>query len=525
MGRKADVERHVVLTVNGVGGVCAAAMVLAAHPNARVQWTSPRHLPRALEALSLESFSGVVHVCGVGVSPPVDELLGCMTELARRARIVWYAGAGAGELRDHAGALSGHAVLCLSGEATDTAAVARQLRLKDSAQVLLLREVAEEAARDRAPRSERHRFCHDLALAANRRFFFFGDDGMNERAVRHLAGLEDRTDDLDGLVEQYRRSPDALYPLGSSRAMKELRKQLGRLGPVPEPVLVTGPTGSGKELMARALHVTSGRTGAFVAVNCAVLGGSPALVEDRLFGHVKGAFTGAVAAAKGAFEEAHGGTLFLDEIGELPPEVQPQLLRVLEERVVRPVGTMKTTPVDARIVAATHRDLSRMVARGVFREDLYYRLNVLTVRVPPLRERPEDMRSIADRALRELDRGGHPLRLGREDWEALRAYDWPGNARQFLNLLKRAAYLGQSLAAVIAVERAEQETELTDGFTGMLSLYCPNSPEEVSPAQEVYQAYLRHVLDLFGGNITRTAGALRIAPNTLRKHTEEMSGK
>ncbi len=518
MAKRIVPERHVILTVNGVEGACAAAAVLMAHPDARVKITSPRHLPRALELLGSQSFTGVVHLCGVGIGTPADDLFAQMAALADRAKIVWHAGAGHREVHRQIKALSRHAAVHLSEEATDTAAIVRQLRLKDSARVLLLTGVAEEAARERTPQSELHRFCHDLVRAANRRFFFFGDDSMNERAVRYLAGLESKTGELDEMVEQYRRSPDALYPLGSSRAMKELRRQIGRLGLVPEPVLVFGPTGSGKELMAKALHVTSGRRGGFVAVNCAVLGGNPALVEDRLFGHVKGGYTGAASDAKGAFEEAHEGTLFLDEIGELPPEVQSQLLRVLEEKVVRPVGTMKTVAVDVRIVAATHRDLSRMVGQGAVREDLYYRLNVLAIRVPPLRERPEDMKSIAAHVGQELESRGYALKLSQADWDALRGYEWPGNVRQFFNILKRAVYLQVPVREIIEEEQASRQDGDKSGIAELLPLYCPSSLDEVSPAQDVYRSYLRHVLGLFGGNITRTAEALRIAPNTLRKH-------
>ncbi len=520
MAKSVAPERHAALTVNGVEGACAAAAVLVKHPQARIQITSPRHLPRAMEQLAAQSFNGTVHVCGVGVNPPLDDLFSALAVLSSRAEVFWHAGRGHRELAAHAKALSTWATIPPCDAPTDASAVAGNLRLKDSARVLLLTELAEEAARDRAPRSELHRFCHDLVHAANRRFFFFGDDSMNERAVRFLAGLENRTNELDELVEQYRRSPDALYPLGSSRAMKELRRQIGRLGPVPEPVLVCGPTGSGKELMAKALHVTSGRTGNFVAVNCAVLGGNPALVEDRLFGHAKGGYTGATSDTKGAFEEAHGGTLFLDEIGELPPEVQSQLLRVLEEKAVRPVGTMKTVVVDVRIVAATHRDLSRMVTQGTFREDLYYRLNVLSIRVPPLQERPEDMKSIAAYIEQELEAKGYQLKLDKEDWDALRNYEWPGNVRQFLNILKRAAYLGLPVREIIKEESALRQDAEKVGLSDLLSLYCPSSLDEVSPAQDIYRSYLRHVLGLFGGNITRTAEALQIAPNTLRKNVE-----
>lgn len=515
------VPRHnqpVVLTVNGLAGACAAAAVLLRFPEAHLQFTSPRHLPKALELLHREPYAGMVHLCGIGLSPPNEDLDDVLRSLPSALALTWYGGADHPDVRAHAKRLSKCVKFRLSEAATTTAAVLEALGVKPSAQTLLLTELAEEAMRNKSPKSERHRFCHDLVSAANRRFFFFGDDTLNEQAIRYLAGQQEKTHALEEAVTTYRNTPDALYPLGSSRAMKTLRQHIGRLGPVPEPVLITGPTGSGKELMAKGLHITSGRMGAFVAVNCAVLGGNATLLEDRLFGHVKGAFTGAGADAKGAFEEAHGGTLFLDEIGELPAEAQAQLLRVLEDREVRPVGTMKTRPVDVRVIAATHRNLSRMVDEGTFRQDLFYRINVLRMRVPPLCERPEDMKSIAAHIAAELKAQDYDLKLTRADWDAIRAFDWPGNVRQFLNVLKRTAYLGRPLTELLEEEQVPEDNSTIVSRDGLMRLFCPDTPEEVLPAQEVYRAYLKQVLELFDGNIMRTARALEIAPNTLRKH-------
>ncbi len=511
-------RRHIVLTVNGLAGACAAAAVLLRHPDARIQFTSPRHLPKAFEALFGEKFARTVHVCGVGISLPLDdlnEILRCLTDTVS---IVWYGASDRSDIRQHAKHFSEQVEFQLSTAPTTTKAIIDSLRVQESARALLITELAEEALRNKAPRSELHRFCHDAVRAANRRFFFFGDDTLNERVIQYLAGVKEKTRELDEAVEEYRRSPDALHPLGSSRAMKGLREQIGRLGPVPEPVLITGPTGSGKELMAKALHITSGRTGAFVAVNCAVLGGNPALVEDRLFGHVKGAYTSADTETKGAFEEAHGGTLFLDEIGELPAGVQAQLLRVLEDKEVRPVGTIKTRAVDVRIVAATHRNLARMVTDKAFRQDLFYRLNVLMIRVPPLSERPDDMKSIAAHVAGELEKSGYKLKLNKQDWDAIQTFDWPGNVRQFLNVLKRAAYLMRPVSELLEEERQTEDQGTATDQTSMLHLFCPERPDDVAPAQAVYRAYLQHVLNLFEGNVMRTAKVLGIAPNTLRKH-------
>lgn len=509
--------RHAVLTTNGIAGACAAAAVLLKHPHARIRFTSPRHLPTGLENLRSEGFTGTIHLAGVGVSPPLEDLVESLRALPETAPVVWYAAADCPEVK-HAKSITKYVKLHAGSAPTAAVLILETLRMQKLARALLICELAEEAAKNKAPRSEHHRFCHDLVLAANRRFYFFGDDTINEKAILYLAGHLEKTHELETAVEEYRRSPDALYPLGSSRAMKALRRQIGRMGPVPEPVLITGPTGSGKEVMAKALHVTSGRAGAFAAVNCAVIGGNPQMVEDRLFGHVKGAFTGADREARGAFEEAHGGTLFLDEVGELPAEAQAQLLRVLEDKQVRPVGTMKTRAVDVRIVAATHRDLARMAAEGTFREDLLYRMNVLALRVPPLRERPEDMKSIAAHAAAELEKSGYTLSLSKKDWDVIRAFDWPGNVRQFLNMLKRAAYLDRSVLELLSEERETGSISTAARHEELLALYCPERREDVAPAEEVYRGYVRHVLELFERNITQTAKALGVAPNTVRKH-------
>jgi DNA-binding NtrC family response regulator len=198
-----------------------------------------------------------------------------------------------------------------------------------------------------------------------------------------------------------------------------------------------GETGTGKELVARLLHDSSSRAAkAFVAVNCAAI--PRELLESELFGHVKGAFTGAIADRKGSFRQADGGTLLLDEIGDMSLEMQAKLLRVLEERVVTPVGATRSERVDLRIVAATHRDLAKLVEEQKFRQDLYFRLNVLPIRIPPLRERPAD---IADLAAHFLVRAAEPESMGLSEpaIRVLQAHTWPGNVRELRNVMERAA--------------------------------------------------------------------------------------
>ncbi len=236
----------------------------------------------------------------------------------------------------------------------------------------------------------------------------------------------------------------AELPVAESASMREAMRLAAAASTVPSTVLVRGETGTGKEEIARAIHVLGNRArGPFVAVNC---GAIPAeLAEAELFGHEKGAFTGAAAQREGVFERADGGTLFLDEIAELPPALQVKLLRVLQERVVQRVGGRAPIPVDVRVVAATHRDLAAMVKSGGFREDLYWRLNVLQIELPPLRERREDILPLAERFLGKLgpQMGRRVEGFTAEAREALRACPWPGNVRQLANAIERALVLKQ----------------------------------------------------------------------------------
>ena len=233
--------------------------------------------------------------------------------------------------------------------------------------------------------------------------------------------------------------------VGRSDALMQVRANLGKFAPVELPVLVTGETGTGKELAARALHEMSPRSGGpFVAVNCGAL--PPNLVQAELFGHERGAFTGASARRIGLFEAAHGGTIFLDEIGDLPLDAQTNLLRVLQEGTLERVGSHQSVRVDVRVVAATHVDLEQAVAQGRFRQDLYYRLDVLRLHMPPLRERGEDIELLARHFLDGFRRQ-HPVRARGFDAgarRALRLHGWPGNVRELLNRVRRAAVVSES---------------------------------------------------------------------------------
>ena len=229
--------------------------------------------------------------------------------------------------------------------------------------------------------------------------------------------------------------------IGVSAWARHIRSQIPSIAACPSNVLITGPTGTGKDVIARAIHACSARNSkAFIPVDCA--GAAGPLFASHLFGHLKGAFTGASYASLGCFRAADGGTIFLDEIGELPTDMQTKLLRVLQQRTVTPAGSHEELPVNARVIAATNRDLGREVGEGRFREDLYYRLNVVSVKTLSLRDRPDDIEAIAEHFLNKLaiTHGLPAKRLSAAALARLRADDWPGNVRQLENALERAAF-------------------------------------------------------------------------------------
>jgi two-component system response regulator AtoC len=304
--------------------------------------------------------------------------------------------------------------------------------------------------------------------------------------------------------------------LGESDAMKQLRRQIQKLAPVSTTVLVTGESGTGKELVARALHELSPRAALpFVPINC---GAVPAgLIESELFGHARGAFTDARVAKRGLFREADGGTLFLDEVGELPAAAQIKLLRVLQEGEVRPVGENRAEKVDVRVVAATLRDLAKLVERGEFREDLYYRLNVVNVRVPPLRDRPTDIALLGEAFLarfnRELNRERPLTGFSTDALALMSTYAWPGNVRELENAMERAVLLAEGDA--IAVEN------LPEKLWAPASGSPPPAPQDSQDLslkramRQLEESYIRAALRRTKGNRTRAAEVLEISHRAL----------
>ena len=305
--------------------------------------------------------------------------------------------------------------------------------------------------------------------------------------------------------------------LGSSPQMQRLFDVLGQVSSTSATVLITGESGTGKELVARAIHQNSPRsTEHFVAVNCAAL--SEGLIESELFGHVRGAFTGAFAAKEGRILYANGGTLFLDEVGDMPLATQAKLLRVLETREVQPVGGNQLHKVDIRLIAATNRDLSPMVQSGTFREDLLYRLRVVTVHLPPLRERKGDIPLLVDHFLSEFAaQHGRTVRsLAPEARTALLRYDWPGNVRELRNTIESMVLLARS--PVLGLEDVPENIRSGSGGGGNRTTGSDLAGRSLA---EVERDLIRENLKAFGGNRERTAKVLGIGERTLYRKIRE----
>jgi len=298
-------------------------------------------------------------------------------------------------------------------------------------------------------------------------------------------------------------------PIGKSRRFLDVLRLAEQVAPTDSTVLIQGESGTGKEVLAHFIHNLSNRVhGPFLSINCGALPEN--LLESELFGHVKGSFTGAVRDKQGLFAAARGGTFFLDEVGEMPPSLQIKLLRVLQEREVIPVGATETIPVDVRIVAATNRDLEEEVRRGHFRSDLFYRLNVIAVELPSLRDRRDDLVLLIDHFFQELaaDGGNASKALSSDALDAVMVYDWPGNVRELQNALEHAVVL--SKGSLI------EPTALPERITRRRREPLVAERSSPNPSLDVIErAYIMWVLQAEGGNKTRAAEVLGIDPSTL----------
>ncbi len=339
-------------------------------------------------------------------------------------------------------------------------------------------------------------FSNDELLAILRRACEFRQIRVENRQLKQDIRRKDRT--------------TVTRPIGKSRRFLDVLKLAEVVAPTDSTVLIQGESGTGKEVIARYIHnLSSSRAdGPFLSINCGALPEN--LLESELFGHVKGSFTGAVRDKQGLFAAARGGTFFLDEVGEMPPSLQIKLLRVLQEREVIPVGATETIPVDVRIVAATNRDLEEEVRRGHFRSDLFYRLNVIALELPSLRDRRDDLVLLIDHFFQEMaaERESAPKALSSDALDAVMVYDWPGNVRELQNALEHAVVLSKATliepgALPERITRRRREPLVAERSS-------PNPSLEV-----IERAYIMWVLQAEGGNKTRAAEVLGIDPSTL----------
>ena len=472
-----------VLIVAGLGHLpelaAAAALALRRFPRAGLAFASKAALPDVLEARAPAS-GGTVHLLGVGLTGNPPRLAAVLRTLhARRVAVVW------------------HSVVFPLPD--DFPADARDLLdvrfdgTTDSLSDAVARTFGIPAGLPcHAPSPDvpawNARFDAVAWAFANSRDF-----APLDRLVRDLAASVPpaRWDAATRRLAADHARYGARTLLGESPAMKALRRDIRRVAASAAPrVLVTGENGTGKETVALQLHLQSGRRGPFLAFNCAT--SARDILESRLFGYRKGAFTGAAEDRPGLFLEADGGTVFLDEIAELPPDTQGLLLRVLQEGRVQPVGDTAERPVDVRVVAATHRDLPALVRDGRFRADLYFRLALVELRVPPLREHPADIPAIAAAFWKTAAPKRKPLPPSA--LAALSAHDWPGNVRELRNVLERAALFPDRDLPGLVAEEAARAAALRD------------------PAA----AHVRRVLALHDGNIAAAARALGVSRSTVR---------
>lgn len=337
----------------------------------------------------------------------------------------------------------------------------------------------------------------------------FPPDLLRMKVNQALEVAKTRAENQFLRTENRKRFPDAM--IGSSKTLRSIQEQLQRIGPTDSSVLITGESGTGKELVARAIHQNSPRANKpFIKVDCAAL--APGVLESELFGHEKGAFTGAVQRNTGRFELAEGGTIFLDEIGEIPNAVQLRLLRVLQDRCFERVGGTRTIKVDVRVVSATNKDLQNEIQAGKFREDLYYRLHIIPIEMPPLRERTEDIPHLVEHFCQiQAKRSGSTKRVTPAALEQLQKYQWPGNIRELENLIERIFILTPT--AEIDVPQLPASLKKSNNYVN-LELPAENIPL-TEALEELEKRLILRAFEECDGVKTKTAEQLGIKTSAL----------
>jgi DNA-binding NtrC family response regulator len=500
-----------IITHAGMDGLVAAALLLKEFREAGLAITSGGKIASCLQDV-LEKKPIEVHICGVGIYGSVEDVAIPLRALKRAGvRTIWYCGGTyldsvAPELAklarlefDHSGRHVSYVIL-------------DSLRTPNGHSERLLQLL------DRKKWTGEVAFLADLAQASVLSYFRFEDREAVPNCIRRLAFPETITDADRKLARQF-ASAEWVYLAGKSAVMKDLAKLIQKVAADRDSrILILGETGTGKETIARMIHESSPRSQQpFIPVNCANF--TDSLLESQLFGHEKGAFTGADTRKEGVFELADGGTLFLDEIGEMPLKLQASLLRVLETGRFRRLGGKEEVRVDVRIISATHHDLLEDVKKRQFREDLYYRLSTVPVKAPALREVPEDIPHIAQDLVYRccFSRGMQAWKLTKDQERTLRGYSWPGNVRELLNVIERAIVLGERDFSKLL----NLDTERSPGRFGARRSF---DPSDIRPLDQVEREYVLQVYEAAGRNKTRAAKLIGLSLNTLKKKLNEAAG-
>ena len=473
---------------------CAAAVALRHFKDADVRGMSTRRLPEFLAEVS--GYKDIV-ILGVSLAGNPELLRSSLEKLAKKhIRVLWISSLPVPEgiFPDGCSNLE----TLVEDDWLPRVVGRRYGQLSD-----YLLPVVDDKTRDKTARQ--YQLLLEAAMYSYRNY---QDERSYGNAIRHLAAGDSEScwsDSERQLLDHYRRYGDREL-VGKSPAMVELVERVNVVAPhVHARVMILGESGTGKETVAQQIHNKSPlRNEPFISFNCASV--NPNLLESRFFGHEKGAFTGANEQKQGLFELANGGTLFLDEVGELPLEAQGILLRVLESGRFTRMGGNKEIETNVRLITATNRDLAKMVRCGKFREDLFYRLNVIQLRVPPLREHKSDIGQIANGYWLKQ----HQRRLEPEQIEALKTYDYPGNVRELRNLLERASVLAETDFTKLLSEHKQMMANLAAK---------PNEdiPDDLDSA---IRRHVRRVYDKYEHNLTRAAQALNASRNTVRKYLE-----
>ena len=503
---------------------CAAALALRyfqkKNEDADILGMSTRRLPEFLDELK-SPVSRRILIFGIGLTGDPERLASALKRLkAAGVRVIWFSALPISETipEKTATEIRGAMEICENGEGL-LEATAKEFKLPFDDLVLL---------RDN-PRNAYLRACTTLLEAAMYAYRNYQDEVSYGTAIRHIANRDPErswTTTEHKLMEHFLRYGGRELA-GKSEANQELLTQINQVAPHDEVrVLIYGESGTGKETVAQLIHNKSPRKGEpFLAFNCSSV--TPNLLESRFFGHEKGSFTGANERKDGLFALANGGTLFLDEIGELPLEAQGILLRVLEGGRFTRLGGTEELETNVRLITATNRDLAAMVRDGKFREDLFFRLNVIQIRIPPLRERISDVKQIADGWW--LKHCGHHLK--QEQIAALMSYDYPGNVRELINLLERATVFEEpDFAKIVEDNRFITANLRASENVEAKPVNQPESPSTLNKAksadsedvpddlESIIRLHVRHVYEKYDRNLTKTAEALQIARNTVKKH-------